>query len=49
MHKNFNEHKVVNGVSFTIYKGEVLDDQDKKESDANDDVLKQIKKITANK
>src|SRR3989304_3875808 len=24
LHKSFNEHKVVNGVSFTIYKGEIF-------------------------
>src|SRR4030042_4460932 len=24
LHKNFNEHKAVNGISFTIYKGEIF-------------------------
>ena len=24
LHKSFNEHKAVNGISFTIYKGEIF-------------------------
>ena len=24
LHKSFNDHKAVNGVSFTIYKGEIF-------------------------
>jgi small subunit ribosomal protein S3 len=37
------------GVMVWIYKGEVLDDQDKEEKSGSDDVLKQIKKITKDK
>ncbi|MAG28714.1 30S ribosomal protein S3 [bacterium] len=37
------------GVMVWIYKGEVLDDQDKQEKSGSDDVLKQIKKITSKK
>lgn len=37
------------GIGVWIYKGEVLDESDKQETDSHDDVLKQIKKITASK
>lgn len=37
------------GIKVWIYKGEILDDHDKKESDGSEDVLKQIKKITSKK
>jgi len=35
------------GIKVWIYKGEILDDQDKNESKDSEDVLKQIKKITS--
>jgi len=35
------------GIGAWIYKGEVLDDQDKKDDESKDDVLSQIKKITS--
>lgn len=37
------------GIGVWIYKGEVLDDQDKKENKESEDVLNQIKKITSRK